>query len=377
MVITGDAGLGKTSLLHTYVGRADPDAVKTICLWHADVTFADILRTLLEALEYDSSSDDTSEMQLQVHEALLNEARQGRTVALLIDKAQTMAVETLAKLRLLLNLETETQKLLQIVLIGLPKLFTMLQQDELSALRQHVVLHGELKPLTRQESLTYLQDRLAKAVTTSDPIFTRQAFRRLVRTAKGNPRMLNILSTNALIEGMNAQEKPITVRTTRRVTYMGVGQPNAMGWWYGLGFASAAAVLVLLLVWAAPLPWPTLGLFSRPPTPQVETSEPVEIAEPTETQEKGIVSRVDKPADIEPQAPTVAAAFPIKITARPGETIADMCIEIYGFINATLLDLIERQNPEIVDVRDLQAGDMLFLPALPDDIERRCEAKNY
>ncbi len=382
VVVTGDAGLGKTALLRTYVERADPEIVKTICIWHADVTFANVLQTLLEGLECDRRSDDTSEMQLQVYEALLSEARRGRTVALLIDEAQTMSVEALAKLRLLLNLETETQKLLQIVLVGLPELFRMLQQKALGPLRQHVMLHGTLKPLTKRESLTYLQSRLDNAANTSEPIFTRQAFRCLAKMAKGNPRMLNILSTNALIEGMNAEEKPITARTTRQVARMVIGRRYAAKWRYGFGSVGAAAALVLFL-WMARLPWPTVDdvLWSVTPVSKTQDQgaiqEGVDIEALVETPDKSILPAVDRPSGTKSLSPAVAAAFPIKITARPGETIADMCMEIYGFINATLLSLIERQNPEIVDLQALQAGDMLFLPALPNDIERRCEANNY
>jgi general secretion pathway protein A len=126
-----------------------------------------------------------------------------------------MPVETLENMRILSNLETSTDKLLQIVLCGQPELENHLSRKDLRQLRQRIAVRANISPLSRKESLAYIRHRLSKAYSGETDIFTAAALARIVRKAKGNLRVINILCDNALITGTDTREK-VSSRTARR-----------------------------------------------------------------------------------------------------------------------------------------------------------------
>ena len=129
----------------------------------------------------------------QLHEVLIAEYRNDHTVVLLIDEAQNIPIETLESIRMLSNLETATEKLIQIVLVGQPELDELLNRHELRQVRERIVLQARIAPLTNAESVAYIDHRLS--LVSSDPraVFSKQALDRIVKSAKGIPRRLNIL----------------------------------------------------------------------------------------------------------------------------------------------------------------------------------------
>jgi general secretion pathway protein A len=217
VVIVGEVGAGKTTLIRAYLERADQQQFKTIYIVNADVSSRSLLKTILRELDVDFEPDDPFDMINHLHQILLEKYEQGHKVALIIDEAQNMPVETLDHLRILSNLETPTEKLLPIVLVGQPELKHKLDLKELRNLKQRVVLHVTIEPLTDEQSLAYIHHRLAKVATTLDPIFTQSALKRIIATAKGTPRILSTLCTNALIAGFGYRQNPITARTVKEV----------------------------------------------------------------------------------------------------------------------------------------------------------------
>jgi general secretion pathway protein A len=215
VAIVGEAGVGKTTIIRAYLERSDQQQLKMISIVNANVSPRALLKTVLREFGDDFEADEPFDLINRLHQILLEEHEQGRKVALIIDEAQNMPVETLDHLRILSNLETPTEKLLQIVFVGQPALKGKLDLKELRSLKQRVVLRVTLEPLTDEQSLAYIYHRLAKAATTLEPIFTQSALKLIVATARGTPRILNTLGTNALIAGFGYRQKPIPARTVR------------------------------------------------------------------------------------------------------------------------------------------------------------------
>jgi general secretion pathway protein A len=136
----------------------------------------------------------------------------------IIDEAQNMPLPTLESLRMLSNLETTREKLLQIVLVGQPELEAMLMRHELRQLRNRIALLAKIRPLTEKESLNYIQSRLDKvSLRKNNRIFTNEALRLIVKRAQGIPRTINILCDNALITGYGYQSSVITADIIKEI----------------------------------------------------------------------------------------------------------------------------------------------------------------
>jgi general secretion pathway protein A len=218
VTIVGEVGVGKTTVIRAYLERADRQQFKTIYIANSEVSFHTLLKSVLRELGVDyDTAEEPFNMVNRLHQVLLEEYEQGHKVALIFDEAQDMPVETLEHLRILSNLETPTEKLLQIVFVGQPELKHKLGFKELRYLKQRVVLGVTIEPLTDRQSLAYIHHRLAKVATVLEPIFTPSALKLIVAAAKGTPRILCILGTNALIAGYGYRQNPITAKTVREV----------------------------------------------------------------------------------------------------------------------------------------------------------------
>jgi general secretion pathway protein A len=228
IAIIGEVGSGKTSILRAYLERKAPQKQKTIYIFNPALSFHELLIAIFRGLELVPRHDDVTEMVNQLHEALVTEYQAGGTVVLAIDEAQNMPVETLENLRMLSNLETSTDKLIQIILLGQPELDSLLKQPALRQFQQRIALWATICPLTEEESRAYIEHRIARATTTGTPLlynknevtpslFTKGALNLIVRQAKGIPRRLNVLCDNALITGFGRQCKPVSVSVAKEI----------------------------------------------------------------------------------------------------------------------------------------------------------------
>ena len=215
--VTGEVGTGKTTILRSYLAQADPERVKTAYVFNPNVSFPVLLKNIFQELGIIPKSDEAHEMITQFHTFLIDEYKKDNTVVLVVDEAQHMPVETLENLRLQSNLETITDKLLQIVLCGQPELDSHLDRKELRQFKQRIAVRANIAPLSRKESLDYIRHRLSKASYEEADIFTTAALARIVSKAKGNPRVINILCDNALVTGYGYQEKKVSSRTAREI----------------------------------------------------------------------------------------------------------------------------------------------------------------
>jgi general secretion pathway protein A len=217
IAVTGEVGTGKTTVLRALLQRTKPDRVKTVYLFNPDVSFQELLRAVFLELGLQIPVNDIDLAVRHLHRYLIECYRQGMHVVLFVDEAQQMPVETLERMRVLSNLETGKEKLLQIVLSGQPELEAKLARHELRQLHQRIAVWARLRPLTRKEACGYIDHRLGRVQYGNTPVFNKAALRRIVRHARGVPRVINMVCENALVIGYGRQCRPIGRRVVREV----------------------------------------------------------------------------------------------------------------------------------------------------------------
>lgn len=243
ILITGEVGTGKTTIIRSYLDRVDSQRLRTIYIFNANISFQGLLNAMYRDLDLSAGTDDISGMVDRLHHALVEEYRDDRNVVLIIDEAQNMPVETLENLRMISNIETSKDKLIQILLVGQPELERMLDLNELRQLRQRIAVRCKIAPLNKKESLAYVQHRMSKAAAKSDHIFTKSALRQILREAKGIPRTINILCDNALITGFGYQQKPISTKIAKEVITDFRGKKSCRSWMLSLTITILLALL--------------------------------------------------------------------------------------------------------------------------------------
>ena len=248
IVITGEVGVGKTTIIRRYLTIAAPLPQKTVHIYNPNIAFERLLFTILTQVGIDPGSGQSAEMVSRLHEFALTEQRHNRAIVLVIDEAQCMPVDTLEGIRMLSNLETAEEKLIQIVLMGQPELDIVLDRHELRHVRERIALRGRILPLTRKESLEYIQHRLLQASRDQRPIFSAGALSAIVKTAQGIPRRLNILCDNALIAGFRLRQPTISRATVTRVIAEREGIQQGIWWNNRMALTAAAAVLLTISV---------------------------------------------------------------------------------------------------------------------------------
>ena len=250
--VTGQVGLGKTTILRSYLDQIDQAQQHAIYLLNPNVSFSGLLKMLLLELGHQPIQGDEAEIVEQLHLVLIQEYQKGQTVVLLIDEAQNMPVATLEQLRMLSNLETPKDKLIQIVVLGQPEFDVLLDRYELRQIRQRIALRATIQPLSHAESVQYIRHRLDKAGGEGKAIFTNSALKRIVREAKGIPRSLNILCDNALVTALGYKKNPVTARIAQEVINDLSGKPSH-AFWKLIPLAAGALILGLALIALMPL----------------------------------------------------------------------------------------------------------------------------
>src|SRR4030066_1421406 len=201
IVITGEVGTGKTTLIHYLLDKMDGNShTKTAFLFNPKLTVNDFIQYILRDLGVRVQGQTKGEYLHHLHRYLLNVYRKDERVVLIVDEALGLNPELLEEIRLLSNLETSRSKLLQIVLVGQPELDRTLAQPEFRQLRQRINLRYYLPPLSEKETKDYIEKRL-RIAGAKGPIFTEKAIKEVYRRSGGIPRLINILCDNALLNG--------------------------------------------------------------------------------------------------------------------------------------------------------------------------------
>jgi len=246
--LTGEVGTGKTTVVRTLLSRVPHHADVAVIL-NPRVTPVEFLLTICEELGLGIAAvdrDSVKQMVDALNRRLLSAHAEGRRIIVLVDEAQNLSIDVLEQVRLLTNLETPTQKLLQIILIGQPELRELLDRTDLRQLAQRITGRYHLKPLSREETKGYVRHRLRVAGAMQD-IFTPAALVELHRLSQGVPRVINVACDRALLGAYTQETKKITAGLVRRAAGEVYGRrflPNWLNWVVGsLGVVALAGSL--------------------------------------------------------------------------------------------------------------------------------------
>jgi general secretion pathway protein A len=425
IVITGEVGAGKTTILRAYLDQVKREEVECVYLFDPNLSFRDLLQMLLRELGHDAAERDSKWMLDWLQWSLAQRFRAKRNVALIIDEAQNMPVETLEQLRMLSNLETAKGRLLQIVLVGRPELDKTLDLHSLRQLKQRIAVRAVIQPLTREQSRGYLRHRIEKAGGSLDETFTPAAVKALIKYGKGIPRTLNIIARNALIAGAGAQRRPVPARIVHGVVADLEGRRYRpwLKWALGAGVLLACSTAVVLALVRPGIQHSERSREARLTAPAVPVSPPSPKAQatPAKKSENAVAPTAsteqaasEKPAPVEEQAapsvPHVAAGPSPKISdqvtpsqetplrenkaseeaaeqkpaktppAQPapepdadilttrvvkrGDCLTKLIREVYGAATDELVQAVLRRNPRIKNPDVVVLGETLIFPVI-------------
>jgi general secretion pathway protein A len=242
-VITGEVGTGKTTLARYFLSRLEPAKTATAVVLYPAVTAAELLRTILEELHIEVTGATLKDHVDALHRFLLQARRDGRDVVLLIDEAQDLSPDVLEQIRLISNLETDTEKLIHIVLMGQSELHEMLSRRDLRQLAQRVTARYHLSPLNREEVSAYIRHRLIVAGGDGKVTFTPSALRAVQRQSRGVPRLVNLICDRALLAGYVQGSHTIDAGMVKTAAREVRGESGVKRPW--LGYVATATVAAL------------------------------------------------------------------------------------------------------------------------------------
>src|SRR5471032_2396552 len=275
--LTGEVGTGKTTIVRSLLAQTPKNAEIALIL-NPKMTPAEFLLTICEELGIgvpDAATESRKDLIDILNHYLLRAHADGRRVVLVVDEAQNLAPEVLEQVRLLTNLETNTQKLLQIILIGQPELRELLARNELRQLAQRVTGRYHLHPLSNTETAAYVRHRLRVSGSTSD-IFSNFALAEMFHLSGGVPRVINIVADRALLGAYTQDRHRVTSGLVRHAAAEVFGRRFAPRWLPWLG-AAAAAVVLAATAWAM---WPVANWRLHRQAPATSASAVKNAAQP-------------------------------------------------------------------------------------------------
>jgi general secretion pathway protein A len=217
VLLTGEVGMGKTTLLHALLGQLD-EATASAFIFNPRLEPLDFLRVLFEEFGIEQECSTKAEYLLALNRFLIERLESGDpTPLLIVDEAQNLSTEMLEEVRLLSNLETPRSKLIQIMLVGQPELKDLLAKPELRQLRQRIALRHDLRPFDAAETARYISDRLSKAGYTGKGLFKKAAVREIHTYSTGIPRLINSLCDSALLLGYSQGKQTLGADAIREV----------------------------------------------------------------------------------------------------------------------------------------------------------------
>jgi len=254
--LTGEVGTGKTTLVRSLLQQV-PDNADVAVILNPQISRNEFLSAICEELgvPLPQSTNNIKTLTNALNEYLLENHSQGKRTILIVDEAQNLRIDVLEQVRLLTNLETTKQKLLQIILIGQPELREALSRNDLRQLAQRITGRYHLEPLSRDETEAYIDHRL-KVAGAVGPIFSTAAKQELYRLSHGVPRMINVIADRAMLGAYTQEIREITPPLLRQAAAEVLGKDSRLlsPWrrWrrIGIGVAAASALAVAgTLVW--------------------------------------------------------------------------------------------------------------------------------
>jgi general secretion pathway protein A len=409
IVIAGEVGTGKTTLLRKLMRDNLEGIIETAFVFNTDLNFTELLQLIHEDLGLGINDSNKVQLLRELNEYLITQLNQSHIVSVLVDEAQNLSDDALEGLRLLSNLETDDEKLIQIVLMGQPELLAKLDRPSLRQLKQRVALQCRLFPLTRSEVGPYIDFRLRTAGYTGDDLFSRAAVRRITLYSRGIPRLVNIICDNGLLTAYARDQKNVSAKIIKEVvsdlrlgrleekstqaeiappdirtkpkpatihyTAKDIPPAHILSFTSCLGFVGhklRPMLKVPLQSLAVILGLVALGSFISPKNFIATSYRSFETAK-RNLHEWVLLVKDQEPVPqqlVKDQEPQEASA---KVEIEPesqrviiphGSSIYKIASETYGANIALGVDLIKEFNPEIKDLNRVFAGQALLLPSL-------------
>lgn len=217
VLLTGEVGTGKTTLVNKLLEWLRLQQVATAFIFNSRMNVPQFLEYMMADFGITCDANAKSQVLMRLYNWLLDRYRAGETAVLIVDEAQNLSDEVLEEIRMMTNLETFTEKLLQIVLVGQPELEQKLKQPNLRQLRQRLTLRAKTYPLTAEETRAYAVQRLRIAGSNGQPIFSPEALAAVHRFSTGIPRVINLLCEHCLVSAFVDQEKLVQASVVEAV----------------------------------------------------------------------------------------------------------------------------------------------------------------
>jgi general secretion pathway protein A len=400
IVITGEVGTGKTTLLRKLLMHNLEGTIQTVFVFNTYLNFTELLQQILYDLGLTPHESNNKVLLLQeLNNYLISQLNQGHIVSVLVDEAQNLSDEALEGLRLLSNVETDEEKLIQIVLMGQPELHAKLDRPALRQLKQRIALQCRLVPLTEEEVEPYIAFRLAAAGYKGKTLFRPDAVQQIMFYSNGIPRLVNIICDNALLCAFARSQKIVVADIVNEVAHdlRLVAEGNVAGAQIGpdlpasvvesasihnttkharrrkgrrllrAGVEAVLAICALLVVASLIEPGNVLNTAEkRLEAAKHNLNQWVLFL----TDRQAAPQEVNAEVTVQPKAQRV-------IMPR-GSSIYKIATETYGTNTALGMDLIKEFNPEIKSLSKVTAGLPVWLPSLtPETLSRRQSDGSY
>jgi len=385
IVITGEVGTGKTTLLRKLLHTL-ADTVHSVFVFNSCLSFPELLELTLHDLGLTPENQSKVAMLLELNDYLIEQVQQRHTVTMLIDEAQNLSDEVMENLRLLSNLETDQEKLIQIVLMGQPEFQAKLAQPHLRQFKQRVALQCRLNPLTDDEVGPYINSRLMAVGYEGKELFHPSAVEQIAYHAKGIPRIINIICDNALLSAYAASRQSVSadmIKVAARDLELEL-EPSV---------TETRAVPVLLARTAASLPQVIDGPFQRSATPLLKAGVGtcfvmfVLVTLALVLNSHSLFSMVGRRLDSFRHSLNLGVApsgrseaVPVKSRAQTdtkrqyqrviiqyGSTIQKIASDKYSPNTILGMDLIKEFNPQIQNLNRVMPGQELLLVPLSEE----------
>jgi len=298
--LTGEVGTGKTTLVRSLLLNRMPDNADVAVVLNPQITVHEFLLTICEELGIDvpGQKDSTKTLTDALNHHLLRAHADGRRTILVVDEAQNLAPAVLEQVRLLTNLETAKQKLLQIILIGQPELRELLGRNDLRQLAQRITGRYHLEPLTRDETAQYVEHRLRVAGALGE-VVDAGAKKEVFRISQGVPRLINVICDRALLGAYSQESRVITRRLIRRAADEVSGELGRAPLTRHIAIAAGlvAVVVVMASIWSV----------TRNPEPASGATD-LAVATAPVVQTPDDTNPVSEPESIPVTTPVVATA---------------------------------------------------------------------
>ncbi len=288
ILLSGEVGSGKTTVLRALLSQLDSDHYRTALMFNPYLSPAELLQTINREFGIPPNVSNGSTFLDNLNLFLLQQNAEGRTVVLVIDEAQDLESSVLEQIRLISNLETDREKLIQIVLSGQPELLKILKRNEMRQLSQRITVRCHLQPMDFQDSIHYINHRLEVAGGRGAVIFSNSALKKIYKYSRGLPRLINASCDRALLTGYTRD----TSRITSRIAAAGIKDMRRSGaltvrkW----RFILIPTFCILAALFAAGIYFFKQDLMDRfnPPPQHVEATEQITKAPVTMNEELSV-----------------------------------------------------------------------------------------